>query len=189
MERPRPRWLVFCYRLPRTPTRLRLGVWRRLKRVGAVLQAGGVWLLPADAKTQEHLEWLEEEIQESGGTAFLWEAQSLSAEQDRETADLFRRQAEERYAEIAATARALVRAIRRPRRRRSPERVRQALRQLAQLQRAIRLERRRDYFRVEGRARAQSVVQQTLEALERERTHPDRASKKDALDHPTSLSR
>src|SRR6478672_6405829 len=78
-------WILLSSRLPREPSRLRLGVWRRLKRLGAVLIHDAVWTLPADAKTREACEWLAEEIEEQGGTAWVWEAASLSADQDRET--------------------------------------------------------------------------------------------------------
>ena len=107
---PRPSWVLLSSRLPREPSRLRLAVWRRLKRTGAVLLHDAVWVLPADPATREAVEWLAEEIEEQGGTAFVWEAAGLSSEQDRHLMDLFRRDADARYAEIEATARAIQRA-------------------------------------------------------------------------------
>src|SRR6266542_594121 len=77
-------WILLSSRLPREPSRLRLAVWRRLKRLGAVLLHDAVWVLPADAKTREAFEWLAEEIGEQGGTAFVWEALSLDEPQNRE---------------------------------------------------------------------------------------------------------
>src|SRR5437868_11906562 len=90
----RPLWILLSSRLPREPSRLRLGIWRRLKRLGAVLLHDSVWILPADAKTREAFEWLAGEIEEHGGTAFTWEAQSLSAEQDRQVVAQFRAEAD-----------------------------------------------------------------------------------------------
>jgi hypothetical protein len=60
-------WVALSYRLPREPSRPRLAVWRRLKRLGAVVLHDSVWVLPADAKTREAFEWLAEEIEEQGG--------------------------------------------------------------------------------------------------------------------------
>jgi hypothetical protein len=60
-------WILLSSRLPREPSRLRLSIWRRLKRIGAVLLHDSVWILPADAKTREAFEWLAEEIEEQGG--------------------------------------------------------------------------------------------------------------------------
>jgi hypothetical protein len=41
------RWLVVVIRLPANPSRHRVGVWRELRRVGAIPLSGGVWALPA----------------------------------------------------------------------------------------------------------------------------------------------
>src|ERR671925_122506 len=100
-------WILLSSRVPRQPTRLRLGIWRRLRRLGAVLIHDAVWMLPADAKTREAFEWLAEEIEEQGGTAWVWEAAGLSPAQDREAVELFRREADARYVEIGASPRAL----------------------------------------------------------------------------------
>ena len=100
-------WVSLSYRLPREPSRPRLAVWRRLKRLGATLLHDAVWLLPSDAKTREAFEWLAEEIEEQGGTAFVWEATSLGAEQDQTIVAQFRAAADERYAAIAESAEAL----------------------------------------------------------------------------------
>ena len=72
-------WLLCCYRLPREPSRLRLAVWRRLRRLGAVMLHDGLWTLPAGAKTHEDFEWLAEEIEERGGCVLLWESLSLDS--------------------------------------------------------------------------------------------------------------
>src|SRR5215211_4682810 len=123
-------WILLTSRLPREPSRLRLAIWRRLKRLGAVLIHDAVWLLPADAKTREAFEWLAEEIEEQGGTAFVWEAVSLGAAQDSAIVVQFRTAADERYAAIAESAQALRRV--RVKRRGGPSgRLEHARRQLA----------------------------------------------------------
>jgi ChrB-like protein len=165
-------WILLSSRLPREPSRLRLAVWRRLKRLGAVLLHDALWVLPADAKTREAFEWLAEEIEEQGGSAWVWEAASLTPDQDRQAVEQFRREADARYDEIGVTAQAIrdatLRGRRRDRRVRPPEAatVRQALRQLRGLERAIRLERRRDYFRSPGRATAAARVRAAITDLE-----------------------
>jgi hypothetical protein len=165
-------WILLSSRVPREPTRLRLAVWRRLKRFGALLVHDSVWMLPADVKTREAFEWLAEEIQEQGGTAWVWEAMGLSPAQDREAVELFRREADARYAEIAAAAQAIRDAAlggrRRGRRVRpaSGTMLAHAVRQLRGLERALRLERRRDYFRAAGRAASTAVVAAAIAELE-----------------------
>jgi hypothetical protein len=167
-----PPWILLSSRLPRQPSRLRLGVWRRLKRLGAILVHDAVWMLPADAKTREAFEWLADEIAEQGGTAWIWEAAGLSPAQDREAVEQFRRDADARYTEIGQTARSIrdaaVRGGRRGKRARSPSPtvLAHAVRQLRGLDRALRLERRRDYFRAAGRIPATELVSSAIAELE-----------------------
>ena len=165
-------WILLSSRLPREPSRLRLGVWRRLKRLGAVLIHEAVWVLPADAKTREAFEWLADEIEEHGGTAWTWEAAGLSAAQDRAQVELFRQAADARSAEIAGSAEAIHHAAMRGRRRGqravppAAGPLAHALRQLRGLERALRLEGRRDYFRASGRPLAAGAVAGAIADLE-----------------------
>jgi hypothetical protein len=167
-----PPWILLSSRVPREPTRLRLAIWRRLKRLGAILIHDAVWMLPANPRTREALEWLAEEIEEQGGTAWLWEAAGLSPAQDREAVERFQQEADARYAEIGASARAIRDAAlggrRRGKRARphsSAERA-HAVRQLRGLERALRLERRRDYFQAPGRSSAAVLVGEAITELE-----------------------
>jgi hypothetical protein len=168
-------WILLSSRLPREPSRLRLAVWRRLKRLGAVLLHDAVWVLPVEPRTREAFEWLAQEIEEQGGTVWVWEAVSLSPEQDHSVVEQFRREADARYHEIETTAQAIRDATlggrRRGRRARPPEpaAVTHALRQLRGLERALRLERRRDYFRAQGRAAASALVSGAIAELDAQR--------------------
>ncbi len=169
-------WILLSSRLPREPTRLRLSIWRRLKRLGAVLLHDSVWVLPVDAKSREAFEWLAEEIEERGGTALTWEAQSSSGDQDRSILERFRAEADERYAALARAAEDIHRAALR-RQTLRPSQVSQALRQLRGLDRALRLERRRDYFRAPGWIVASAAVQAAIRDLE------ERLSPKEGVRH------
>jgi hypothetical protein len=157
-------WVVLSYRLPREPSRLRLAVWRRLKRIGATVLHDAVWLLPADARTREALEWLAEEIEEQGGTAFVWEATSFDSGQDETIVGQFRAEADERYAAITESAEALRRLAAR-RRSAGRARLNQARRQLAGLERALRLESRRDPFSAPGRHAAEQALREAARAI------------------------
>jgi hypothetical protein len=157
-------WVVLSYRLPREPSRHRLAAWRRLRRLGAALLHDAVWLLPSDAKTREAFEWLAEEIEEQGGTAFVWVASSLGAQQDQTIVDQFRAAADQRYAAIAESAEAL-RRVGAKRRLAAGPRLEHARRQLAGLERALRLESRRDHFRAPGRREAEDAIQAAARAL------------------------
>jgi hypothetical protein len=150
-------WLLCSYRLPREPSRLRLAVWRRLKRVGAVMVHDGQWVLPRDARTLEDFEWLAEEIEERGGSVMLWEARSLPRHQDSTVVLKFRAEAEARYAAIAAAAGKLSRTAKRCGS--AARSLEKAMHRLRALERTLRLERRRDYFRAAGRREAEVSVE------------------------------
>ncbi len=156
-------WLLCSYRLPREPSRLRLAVWRRLKRVGAVMVHDGLWVLPTDAKTRENFEWLAEEIEERGGSVLLWEARSLPRGQDSTVVLKFRAEAEARYASIAQAANKVARGEKR--RRSSAASIEKTMQQLRGLERALRLERRRDYFRAPGREAAERSVESAVAGI------------------------
>jgi hypothetical protein len=74
-------------------------VWRRLKQLGVAHLADGLVALPADARTRELLDWVAEQVLDSGGSAAVWLARPAAAAQERELAG---RMARERAAEYRA---------------------------------------------------------------------------------------
>jgi hypothetical protein len=89
-----------AHRVPRDPTVHRVGVWRKLKRLGAVLVHDSVWVLPANARTREHLRWLAAEIEETGGEAVVWESSAIVHGDEGELRRHFLNQVEPGYAEL-----------------------------------------------------------------------------------------
>ena len=65
------RWLTLLMTLPPTPTRHRVGVWRKLQRMGAVRLRGSAWILPENAETTELFQWLMQEVESVRGEATL----------------------------------------------------------------------------------------------------------------------
>src|SRR5690348_16654318 len=98
-------WLLLSYKIPREPTTGRVAVWRKLRRLGAQPVQDAVWVLPLNARTQEHLEWLSAEIVELGGEATVWQAQPLSDEHDRALAERFTAAVTRSYRAILAELR------------------------------------------------------------------------------------
>ena len=74
---PETPWVLLVYKIPREPTASRAAVWRKLKRLGALLLHDAVWVLPATPWTREQFQWLTVEIGELGGDAYLWESHLL----------------------------------------------------------------------------------------------------------------
>src|SRR5258708_7853346 len=78
MEQPQDTsWVLLVYKIPREPTASRAMIWRKLKRLGALLLHDAVWVLPATAWTREQFQWLALEIGELEGAAYLWESHLL----------------------------------------------------------------------------------------------------------------
>src|SRR5438309_9451651 len=83
------RWLIPLVSLPRTPTRHRVGVWRKLKRMGAVNLRGSAWILPENPETTELFHWLVQEVQSFGGEATLLRVDGIETMSDEEVSGLF----------------------------------------------------------------------------------------------------
>src|SRR5215212_6958725 len=98
-ENPR-RWLLLLYKVPPEPTANRVSVWRKLKRLGAVLLHDAVWVLPPSPRTLEELQWLSAEIRERGGDAMLWEASLCMDGRDEDLVRQFLAQVDAVYTNI-----------------------------------------------------------------------------------------
>lgn len=93
-------WLLLHYKLPNKPSALRVYIWRKLKRLGAVLLHDAVWVLPETPRTLEQVQWLTAEIQERGGNAYYWRANTILNEQDQAIVQQFIEQVEAVYADL-----------------------------------------------------------------------------------------
>src|SRR3989449_6713681 len=83
------RWLTLLTTLPPKPTRHRVGVWRKLQRMGAVRLRGAGWMRPEPPETTELFQWLVQEIQSSRGEATLLRVDRIETMTDDEIASLF----------------------------------------------------------------------------------------------------
>ncbi len=92
------RWLVLVYKVPAEPTRLRAGVWRKIKGMGAIYLQNSVAALPQSTSAERSLRVLRNEITEMGGTASLLESQVLSGGTEIEAA--FNAARDDEYEEI-----------------------------------------------------------------------------------------
>ena len=91
---------MLLYKVPPKPTAGRVAVWRKLKRLGAILLHDSAWVLPATPRTQEQLQWLVSEIGELGGEAMLWEGSPCLDGQNERLVEQFTAQVNELYGEI-----------------------------------------------------------------------------------------
>jgi hypothetical protein len=140
-------WVMLAYRLPRDPSTPRIAVWRKLKRLGVVQLVDGLVALPLDSRTLEALEWIAEEVIESGGDSTLWIGAPTSLKQGRALAARMAGAVAAEYAAVVAAAHEASSADPRTRRR-----------TLARLRRELQRIRRRDYFPPSERERAEAAV-------------------------------
>jgi len=91
-------WLLLIYKVPPEPSARRVYVWRKLKRLGAILLHDAVWVLPATEHTREQFQWLAAEIDEMEGETMVWQAQLIGSEDA--LARQFTAQVDEIYQEV-----------------------------------------------------------------------------------------
>jgi ChrB-like protein len=97
---------MLVYRLPREPSTPRITLWRKLRRLGAVQLLDGLVALPADARTQEALEWLADEVIEADGEASVWLSQPTTVGQQRQLESKMAEAAADEYQAVLSEAQA-----------------------------------------------------------------------------------
>ena len=93
-------WLLLHYKLPTKPSALRVYIWRKLKRLGAILLHEAIWVLPDQPRTAEQIQWLTAEIQEMGGSAYSWRANTILGEDDESITEQFKEQVDAVFSEL-----------------------------------------------------------------------------------------
>ncbi|HZI48381.1 MAG TPA: Chromate resistance protein ChrB, partial [Pyrinomonadaceae bacterium] len=105
-------WILLIHQLPPRPTNLRVRIWRKLQKLGAVAIKNSVYVLPANEKTNEDFQWLRQEIESAGGEAAVFRADSVEGTTDKEIIAAFRKARDEEFAEITVGLDGLAGSIR-----------------------------------------------------------------------------
>ncbi|HKA20885.1 MAG TPA: chromate resistance protein ChrB domain-containing protein [Blastocatellia bacterium] len=101
-ETPSQAWVLLIHQLPPKPTNLRVRIWRKLQKLGAVVIKNSVYVLPATDKTNEDFQWLKQEIESAGGEAVVFRADAVEGATDKEIISAFRETRDEEFADITA---------------------------------------------------------------------------------------
>jgi hypothetical protein len=153
-------WLLLMHRLPPHPSHLRVKVWRRLARIGAVALKNSVYVLPRSDATLEDLQWIRREILDSRGEAVIVEAIFLAGMSDAEVDELFRKARDEEYDGLIKEARTLGRG----RARKLSEDKRKELEgAVAKLEQRIEQIAARDFFGTPKREAAAELIREIRE--------------------------
>jgi hypothetical protein len=91
---------MLTYKIPPEPSARRVYIWRKLKRIGALLHQEISWILPSNARTREQFQWLSAEIIEMGGEATLWEANLILGVSDETLMRILIEQVDQPYQAI-----------------------------------------------------------------------------------------
>lgn len=67
----RQEWLTINYSLPKEPSRVRVSVWRKLKKSGAVILGQSVWFLPINENSEVFLQRISDEIVQNKGESYI----------------------------------------------------------------------------------------------------------------------
>jgi len=94
------RWIFFSHRLPPKPSKLRVYVWRQLKKIGAV-NYQSVWVIPYMKNLLSDLESLAAYIEGYGGGSVLIEGKPLKKAEQERILKAFLEASTEEYQEIA----------------------------------------------------------------------------------------
>jgi hypothetical protein len=108
---PGRRWLLLIHQLPSKPDYLRVKIWRRLQRIGAVAIKSSVYALPHSEQAAEHFQWLVREIGAAGGEASVCEAAFVDGLTDGQIEALFRAARDSEYAAVAGEAEEVLRSL------------------------------------------------------------------------------
>ena len=95
-------WLLFLYKVPHEPSSHRVYVWRKLKRLGALLLHDAAWALPMTPCSLEQFQGLAAEIAKLGGDSLLWEARLAVGKQDEALVRALMIQLEPAIGEVSA---------------------------------------------------------------------------------------
>lgn len=106
------RWVLLLYAMPKGRNSLRVSLWRKLKRTGAVLLNTSASLLPDTQANFEQFQWLAKQLTDGGGTGTLIRTRQIEGMSRAQLVALFNGARAEDYDGIVDELTALLRAKR-----------------------------------------------------------------------------
>jgi hypothetical protein len=101
-------WLLLLHQIPPKPAYFRAKVLRCLSQLGALPVKNSAYILPDSDDAREDLEWLRQEIEEQGGTAWLFRADVLAGMSVEQIEEAFRQLLSPEYEGLIEQARELL---------------------------------------------------------------------------------
>lgn len=179
----RQEWMLLVHLLPPKPTNLRVRIWRKLQKLGAVSIKNSVYVLPFNEKTHEDFRWLKQEIEAAGGDATVFRAGSVEGATDEELIAAFREARDDEYARLTVELEGLAGAVRGQKRGDHLSAGRLGFHEAeldklhAELERVVST----DFFDARGRAVAVAAYERCRKALHASQSHGRAGTKARAL--------
>lgn len=175
-------WMLLIHQLPPRPTNLRVRIWRKLQKLGAVAVKNSVYVLPFNEKTHEDFQWLKQEIETEGGEATVFRAGAVEGATDKEIIALFRKTRDEEYAQVMAEMDGLTGAIREQKRggHLSIGRITHYETELDKLHKELERIIGTDFFNASGRASALAAYERCRKALRAAQSRHEKPAQIDA---------
>lgn len=163
----RTEWILLIHQLPPKPTNLRVRIWRKLQKLGAVAIKNSVYVLPANEKTNEDFQWLKQEIESAGGDVAVFRAGSVEGATDEEIIRVFRNARDEEFAAITAEFDGLTGRVREQSRAKhlSPARLAAHETELDRLHGELERVITNDFFEAKGRSAAVTAYDRCQKAI------------------------
>jgi hypothetical protein len=160
-------WILLIHQLPPKPTNLRVRIWRKLQKLGAVAIKNSVYVLPANETSNEHFQWLKQEIESAGGEAAVFRAGSVEGATDDEIIGAFRKARDAEFAAITAEFDGLTGRIREQSRARhlSPARLAAHETELDRVHGELERVLANDFFEAKGRTAALTAYDRSQKAM------------------------
>jgi DNA-binding transcriptional regulator PaaX len=93
-------WIIMNYTIPKEPSRIRVSIWRKLKKRGSVSLGQSMWILPLSKESIEFYQEISDDIFQNGGEANIMEATFLNKESIGHVLKAFNQARDEEYNEI-----------------------------------------------------------------------------------------
>ena len=166
-EKAGQEWILLIHQVPPKPTNLRVRIWRKLQKLGAVAIKNSVYILPATEKAHEDFQWLKQEIESAGGEAAVFRAGSVEGATDEEIIAAFRKARDEEFAAVSAGFDGLTGAIREhsPGKHLSAGRLSAHETEIDKLHAELERVAANDFFNAKGRASAFNAYERCQKAI------------------------
>jgi hypothetical protein len=102
------KWLLLLYGLPTKKGAARVNLWRQLKKCGALPLKTSAYLLPEKAEHHERLQWLAQQVRDSGGEATIIHVTEIEGLGGKEIIRLFNEARAIDYAALLASLNELI---------------------------------------------------------------------------------